>query len=239
MTIDELINIMIGWFRLVLMSETDIGICAFTNGSTTVTGTDFITNGVIQAGGYVKLETDPKVRFAKVASVDSETTLTLEEAYAGATSTADGVYSPDYIDIIRSTENAPRPSESKYLVIHKPFGQLKQGKGNYSDADDTGKVDICNRYEATIRIEEVFGFGDNLRTVINTSNRQDVLDYFRENEVSIMRIDTLAPNNDFEENLWEDRTIVDIFALFVDRSDYTPGYIETAEVTGTYNGTVN
>jgi len=69
---------------------TGSGAVAATNGSTTVTvtGATFSTDGVV-AGRYIKVNDDTRIR--KISSVDSETQVTLDGAYAGTTTTT-GTY---------------------------------------------------------------------------------------------------------------------------------------------------
>lgn len=68
---------------------TSIGNVAFTNGSTTLTGTGFFTSLV--AGRYVKKSADADSLYVRIMTVDSDTSATTETAYAGTTAAAAAV----------------------------------------------------------------------------------------------------------------------------------------------------
>lgn len=59
-----------------------IGSGVFTNGSATVTGSGFSTR-VIDKGDYIKLDADAESAWAQVESIDSDTSITLVNNYAG------------------------------------------------------------------------------------------------------------------------------------------------------------
>lgn len=59
-----------------------IGNCTFTAASTAVTGTGFLTAD-LRVGDYVKVTADAESAWAQVASINSDTSLTLEAAYSG------------------------------------------------------------------------------------------------------------------------------------------------------------
>lgn len=67
------------------------GTPSWTNGSTTVTGTSFQTT--VKSGDYIKKTADANTLYVRVLSVDSDTSLTLETAYAGTTAAAASVKS--------------------------------------------------------------------------------------------------------------------------------------------------
>lgn len=145
------------------------------------------------------------------------------------------------IQIIFGEQDSPAPSDH-YIVIHQPFAIQQLGSGNWEMSTTTGEEGtVLYNYhqQGTMQIEEVGGHGDNLRLVMNSLVRQDIKELFTENNVSILRINSINPNNTNIENTWELRSIVDLIILFPDEGSYDAGYIETVDVNGTYSGTQN
>lgn len=65
----------------------------FTASSTTVTGTGTAFTTQIKTGDFIKKSADSETNYTEVASIESDTSLTLMTAYAGTTSTTSGVVS--------------------------------------------------------------------------------------------------------------------------------------------------
>jgi hypothetical protein len=146
------------------------------------------------------------------------------------------------IPIIFGEQNAPAPEEP-YMVIHQPFAITKIGSGNKEMSTTTGQegtmlYDI--HYQGTMQVEEVGGTGDKLRLVINSLIRQDILDLFSTNKISVLRVENITPSNTNDENIWTLRTITDLIILFADEGSYEANYIETVgTISGTYSETQN
>jgi hypothetical protein len=237
LTTTEIFIVLKTWLNNILnASTTTIGNCVFTNGSSTITGTNFITNGVVTNDGFVKRTSDNIDFFAKVLSF-TETAITLYSNYMGTSgSGVAGEYIASYIPVIRGEQSAPKP-KSNYLVIHQPMPVIEYASGNYSKADNTGTVTTTNHYQATINIEEI-GFednGDKLRLLLNSLRLQTTKDYFKASKVSILRNEGIVPIPSLTENKWELRSNMDLIILFPDEGTYKPGYIEIVEFDGTYN----
>lgn len=236
MTTTAIFTVLKTWINNILNNDkTTIGNCIFINGSKTITGTNFITDGIVTVNGFVKRTSDNIDFFAKVASF-TETTITLYENYMGASgTTVPGEYIASYIPVIRGEQAAPKP-KSNYMVIHQPMAVVEYASGNYSKANDSGVVTYTNHYQGTISIEEV-GFtdnGDKLRALLNSLRLDYVKEYFRTSKVSILRHENITPVPDLTNDLWELRSNLDFIILFPDEGTYTPGFIETVEFTGTY-----
>lgn len=145
------------------------------------------------------------------------------------------------IDIIYGEQNAPAP-ETPYIVIHQPFALTRIGNGNFEMSETVGEEDTMLyslNWQGTLSIEEIGGRGDYIKTVLNTMMKQSTKEYFREEKVSILRVEELRPNNELSENIWELRSIVDLIILFPDEGSYEQQYIEVAEMEGSYSGTKN
>lgn len=236
MTTTEIYIVLKTWISNILNTTTTIGNCIFTNGSPTITGTNFITNGIISNDGFVKRTSDELDFFSKVESF-TETTITLYNDYLGTSgSSVAGEYISSFVPIIRGEQSAPKP-KNNYIVIHQPMSVFEYSSGNYSKADNAGIVTYTNHWQATITIAEI-GFednGDKLRTLNNSLRLQTTKDYFSSSKVSILRNEGITPIPALTENKWELRSNIDYIVLFPDEGTYTPGFIETVEFEGTYN----
>jgi hypothetical protein len=67
--------------------STSIGTATFTNGSAAVTGTGFLTSALLTTDYYIKRDADGSTAWGRVLSVNSDTSLTLENPYSGTTGT--------------------------------------------------------------------------------------------------------------------------------------------------------
>lgn len=61
-----------------------------TDGTDIITGSNFLTNGVIKFGHYIKVDSHAETVLARVVRVLSETQLQIDQAYGGANTTAAG-----------------------------------------------------------------------------------------------------------------------------------------------------
>lgn len=69
------------------------GTLTFTNGSTTVTGSGSVFQTELTSDHYIKKTADVEANYVRIASVDSNTSLTLLTPYIGTTASTTGVYS--------------------------------------------------------------------------------------------------------------------------------------------------
>ena len=142
------------------------------------------------------------------------------------------------ITIIRGEQNAPAPSDH-YIILHQPLTVRKVGSGNFDvSTDDEGNQNYEMHYEGTLSVEEYGGIdnGDNLRILLDSLRRTDILNYFRASKVSILRNAGIQPIPQLLENNWELRSNMDLIILFPDEVTYQPGYFDTVEApVGTFN----
>lgn len=143
-------------------------------------------------------------------------------------------------NIIFGNQNAPRPPVP-YIVVQNPIiTDQKMGRGNWQkwkftdEPQDEGQVDYTILYEASIQLEEVGNDGNSFRLLSNSINRQDVLDYFSQSKVSILRLESDISNVDITGSKIEKRVIKDIMIAWVDEDNYDPSYINNVDVTGEY-----
>ena len=134
------------------------------------------------------------------------------------------------IHIIYGEQSAPRP-DSNYIVIHKPIPMRKQGHGYRSESDDEGNTTIRNNYEATISIETVGEETFYLRLLLDSTDMQQVKDYWRINLISFLRNEGILSIPAITENVWELRTTMDIFMLVPELTIENTSYIEEIDYT--------
>lgn len=145
------------------------------------------------------------------------------------------------IPIIESNQNAPRPAVP-YFVIHKPpisnidLGLGDRGLWEFTDEpEDEGEVCSSKNWQASISLEEIGGSGTTMQYLVDSLIREDILDLFRNAKISLSRNEAITPTTDVTQNFIEKRAIMDVFMLYVSTITYDPGYVGTAEGTGTYN----
>lgn len=133
------------------------------------------------------------------------------------------------IDIIIGEENAPPPS-SPYIVIHQPFNIRKVGRvSKSSDTDSEGVMCLVTNYEAIVSIEQVGANGDNLRRIIESSEKQEVKNLLSSLGLAHLRSENINNIPDVTENFWELRCIVDIYVAFASSDSDNTNYIENIE----------
>lgn len=142
--------------------------------------------------------------------------------------------------VIFGNQNAPRPTLPYFVVQNPMIVNQKVGRGNWgsweftNEVADEGEVNYSIHYESTIQLEEIGGDGDTFRLLGNSINREDIKDYFRSENVSILRFEGESSNVDITEDDIEKRAIIDIIVHWTDQNSYDPSYIGEAEIEGTY-----
>ncbi len=154
------------------------------------------------------------------------------------------------ISVMQSNQNIPR-RKLPYIVVHNPpISNNLSSSGNWDNRTDVdGNMEYVIKYEAMIRIEEVGSNGGLLNILLEYQNRQDIKDFWRANNISFLRNEAITDVSDIIENSTEKRAIMDIAIIYTNttvdengdtiKRSYNPGYIETVDLEGTYNGTVN
>lgn len=154
------------------------------------------------------------------------------------------------VRIIKGNQNAPRP-KLPYIVIHDPpISSNKIGLGNWDGkVDIDGNMEYIIHFRSSIRIEEVGGNGNYLNLLLEYQNRQDIKDFWRDNNISLMSNESIVDVTDITENIIEKRVMMDIFILYTNttidengntiKKSYQPGFIQTAELEGIYTGKQN
>jgi len=143
--------------------------------------------------------------------------------------------------IILANQNAARPVVP-YFVIQDPFiSNSQQGRGNWQkwefedEVEDIGQVNYTIQNEATIQLETVGTNGKEFKLLTNSLNRQDIKDYFRDNNVTVLRTENTVPAVNITEDYIEKRATKDIVVLWTDSGNYDPSYIGTVDTSGSYN----
>ncbi len=236
----DVYNFVYDWLEFVINNSTSIGTITVTNGSKTVTGTDFITNGIIQVNSYIRLGEN---YWGQVSTIDSETMLTLKNNYRGATGTGIGYYSDVGMEIIIGSQNVSS-SDKRYIVIHEPpVSNRRQGNTQNNSIRSVdigggvlkGRVSKSNTYRCSISLEEVQG-QDLLSKLEDTIEDENVVALFKASgDISFEEMLEGAQNTSETGNFFEKRYIQDVVLLYTIESQYDGDYIETVDFTGTYN----
>jgi len=100
---------------------TTTGTTSFTNGSTAITGSGTTFTAKVKAGHYVRLQTDGAQYNMVVASVDSDTGITLAAPYTGTTGTGTLIYSPSATDIYPAGTKIPLGNP----IVYKSMGDFQ------------------------------------------------------------------------------------------------------------------
>ena len=139
------------------------------------------------------------------------------------------------IPIIQSHQNAPSP-EDPYITISYAGSRTKFGKGDKTIPDEDGNVRIKNDYPFIVEIWEENGNGDRLQALLNSTDREDIKDLFRENRISYLGQETIVvtPRLDGEE--WIKEAMVEIRLAIASAIEEDSGLIETIEYEGTVDG---
>lgn len=137
--------------------------------------------------------------------------------------------------IVLGNQNSPLPKKPAIIIHDPPVQSTRYGRTESTKADANGKVLFYNRYEKVITFEQVGGRGNFLEYLLNTSERQDIMDLFQNYCFSLLRAENLPNNTDITEEHITRRVQMDLVFQTVIQDEYVPGYIETVGVDGTYN----
>lgn len=139
------------------------------------------------------------------------------------------------IKIIESNQNVPKAEvDNIYLVIDYTSGRGRIGRGSHSKADKiTAKSTIKNNFLNTISITEVNGNGDLLEELIETTDRQDIVDLFNDRGFAFLTAGDVGPVPRLPEGTWKKESIVEMNIHSGKTIEYDSGYINNAEANGT------
>jgi hypothetical protein len=114
------------------------GTATFVNGAQTVTGTGTLFSTEVTPGKYIRLETDGPESYMIVASVQSNTSLTLAAPYSGTSSTATIAYCDGYTGIYPSLTKIPL-SRTRYKRL---TNIIQEAIGAYPNLPVVGSSDV-------------------------------------------------------------------------------------------------
>jgi hypothetical protein len=144
------------------------------------------------------------------------------------------------IPIIHGEDNGPAPVDDNaenpdpYVVIHL-LAQNPGGRGEeVSETDINGITDYRQRYEGTVSIEEVNGYGDALNYIKEYKRHGNVMTKLKELGLSILRFENITPAPTLEENIWTRRHVMDIIIAYTDITHENTSWIETVNTNPTY-----
>ncbi len=144
------------------------------------------------------------------------------------------------ISIVVSQEGAvpsvPDPT-GPYVIIDARPARVRMGRGQVGAVDALGNQTIVNDYEDTWSLAEVNGFGDRLRRLIESQDRQDIRDRFAAANLAYRGEESeIAETSGQIGGQWRYRHSVKIRIGLVSVTTYRPGYIETVQYQGTIGG---
>lgn len=226
------------WSDIVINNPQSIGTITVTKGSKLVAGTNFITNAIVQPDGYIRLSEN---YWAQIDTVDTEIQLTLKSNYRSVSGTATGYYSDIGMEIVIGDKNVSS-SAQRYIVIHEPpisnrrIGDTQVNKNERVVLPDTSVVrrtTYTNTFQASISFEEVQG-EDNLNELDQRISEDDILELWRAEKMTFMRMESAIGSNDETGNIIENRFIQDLVLMYTIEKTYDSYYIETVDYTGNY-----
>lgn len=238
MTEKQVYDFLYDWIDYVVNPKTTIGTCVFTPGLNVVTGTNFITGGIIQVGSYVKLGTDDSSFFAKIDSIDSETQITLSEVYDSEAigGTGEGQLTDEYIPIVIGSENVPAVSSTYIVIDEPPISNRKVGntqvKSNYVDGGDNPKTNYSNTYEMSVSIIEVNNSGIYIPALEETIEEPEIMDLWQaQNDISFQNMGAGANINAILGDIIEKRYSQDVFLLYTKDKTIDSEIIEEVQIS--------
>lgn len=139
------------------------------------------------------------------------------------------------VPIIQSHQNVPAPTTGDvYLVIgYTPTTVMREGWADSEDVDvDEETLAVKTDYQGVVEIREVNGSGQNLKMLVSSLLRQDFKDLLSAKGIHYRGEEPIVQLPRLQDNLWEKESILEIRFGFADEVVYTPGVIETAEISG-------
>jgi hypothetical protein len=146
----------------------------------------------------------------------------------------------DNIPIIESNLNVSPPNaEDPYITIEFSGSKNKIGSASKMEPDKiTGISKVINDYGELIELREVNGNGDRLRTIIDSTDRREINDLFRTNQVAYLGEEgNITPVPRLNGKDWVREALVEIRIGVATGTTEQSGVIETVEYSGTISGT--
>jgi hypothetical protein len=142
------------------------------------------------------------------------------------------------LPVIASHQNAPRPTDgSPYIVLERSPGRTRIGRSYATVADALGNQSLYEDWEDVWVLEEVNGEGDRVARLLESTERQDIISLFAGNGTAYLgQASPINALREQENDRWYYRHTVEIRLGIRSQTDYTPGYIETVDYDGTYEG---
>lgn len=140
-------------------------------------------------------------------------------------------YNDNDIPIVRGGIKFPQPN-GLYLCYYR-LNTNNVGLGNEKgiETDDNGILSHYNRYQISLSIEEIAGYGDYLGLIKEYMCHQSVMDYCKGKGVYFLNYNTITDITDITENDFEKRYIMDCTVLYSELQKEYSSWIETVEYT--------
>lgn len=142
---------------------------------------------------------------------------------------------------IVTTQNGEIPTvadpAAPYIVLDAYPTRTRLGRAQESAVDALGNQTLVNDYEDTWTLSEVNGHGDRLRSLVESQDRQDIIERF-----AVANLAHRGQGSEITETSeqiggqWRPKHTVAIRIGLVSVVTYQPGYIETVQYQGTIGG---
>lgn len=134
--------------------------------------------------------------------------------------------------IIQSNQDGPEP-EDLYLVISVAPNRVRIGRPSKGDPDVVGKSKLINDYLLTLEIWEVNGFGDQLRLIQDSTDRQDIIELFSSIDLVYLGQENIQFVPRAQENKWRKECMLEIRLAVGELTIEDSSWIANVEYEGT------
>lgn len=139
------------------------------------------------------------------------------------------------ITIIQSHQNAPQPSkQNKFMVIQYAPTRTRIGRPAFDEVNGSDQLKRINDYELLVEMREVNGDGDNLRILVESTDREDIKKLFKDAGVAYLGQEDIQTLPRSQDTLWIREHVLEIrLAVAEELTESNMSYIGDMEYEGT------
>ncbi len=138
------------------------------------------------------------------------------------------------IEVEESNQNASKHSvKDTFIVIDYARVSGRINYASFGNTNASGERQIKNNYEGTITIFEVNGNGSLLKKLIETKDRQDIIDLFNSRGFAYISEGPVTPVPRLPDQIWRRESMVQLLIRSASEITEDAGYIEHSEIEGT------
>jgi hypothetical protein len=137
--------------------------------------------------------------------------------------------------IIESHQDIPKAKRDEvYMVIqYSPTNIDRIGRPTKTEVDSNGKRNLINDYVGILELREVNGDGEYLRVLLESLDRQDIIDYWSSKNLSQYTEGSVINIPRIQETNWKKEALVELTIGYATATKENIGYIENVEFEGT------